>query len=276
MHRKIYIAALAIITMSLSLAAQTLPVDNVSQSLPCLEKNFNIRVVMTVDSASRQPLLSRAQVDQLLEDASHFFSPICISFTACDFEVIPNYSYAVIKREDRRQEMGVVYHYPRRITLFIVDELDQPCGYSELNGLNSRNNAQIYIARSCPDGLPEQYAHHMGTLLGLLDTNNDAGSELADGSNCDTAGDMLCDTPADPFGMVLDTLTNQWGEIADTLLNTYTQDCEFVWLGVDINRDFFNPLTTNIISPYSCKCSFTREQFLKMVENYDSTEYLKY
>ena len=276
MKRVIYLMALLTSLMTYSLSAQTIPVDNVSNSLPCLDKNFNVRVVIPVDSASRVPLLTEDEVDSLLQKASHYFSPICMSFTSCSYDVLANYSYGLIRRADRRQEMSILYHYPRRITLFVVQELDKgKCGYSILDGLNTRNKAQIFVSISCEDGLAEQFAHHMGTLLGLLDTNHDAGSELVNATNCQTAGDQICDTPADPYGMVRDT-TGQWTAIQDSLLKDYTMGCDFVWNGKDENGEFFNPITTNLMSPYPCKCAFTREQFLKMVDNYDCTEHLKY
>ena len=266
-----------LMTTLYNLEAQTLAVDNVSNNLPCLEKNFNVKVVMTVDSAMRQPLLTEEQVEQLLEDASHYFSPICMSFSSCSYDVLPNYSYSQLTRIQRRQEMAIVYHHPRRITLFVVNELhDGLCGYSNLGGLNTRNRAQIFLSRSCADGLAEQFAHHMGTLLGLLDTHHDLGSELADGSNCATHGDRICDTPADPFGMSIDDQQDISDIPLDSLLDIFIHECAFVWEGRDDNEDFYNPNTTNMMSPYPCKCAFTREQFLKMIENYDSTPHLKY
>lgn len=277
MKQNIFLLFLLIICFAVSAQAQTIPVDNVSNNLPCLEKNFNIRVVMTVDSTFRKPHLTDVQVDSLLEAASHYFSPICMSFTSCSYDVIPNYSYSKITRAARREEMAVVYHYPRRITLMVVQELDEgKCGYSKLDGLNTHNDAQIFVALDCDDGLAEQFAQHMGTLLGLLPTNYEVGTELVDGSNCQTAGDMICDTPADPFGLPIVDENAQRQIVPIDSLETYLHGCEFIWLGVDQNIEFYNPITTNMMSPYPCKCAFTREQFLKMLDNYDSTAYLKY
>ncbi len=43
-------------------------------------------------------------------------------------------------------------------------------------------------------------AHEMGHYFGLLHTHETAnGTELVNGTNCGTAGDLLCDTPADGF-----------------------------------------------------------------------------
>ena len=281
MKIKILLFSFTIFIGIINLNAQTLPINEVSSSLPCLDKNFNVRVVVTVDSTNREPLLTEEEINTLLSDASYFFSPICMSFTSCSYDVIPNYSYNNLGTESRRIEMGVVYHYPRRITLFVVEEMSEDtrgkCGYSQLGGLNTRNNAQIFVSRSCSDGLPEQFAHHMGTLLGLLDTNHEPGSELVDGSNCTTAGDMICDTPADSYGVLLNDTKSEWVPVHDTLLvETFLSGCDYKSNGTDINGQFFNPNTTNIMSTYPCKCAFTREQFLKMVDNYDSTNILKY
>ncbi len=255
---------------------QGLPVDNVSTSLPCLDKNFNVRVIMTVDSSTRAALMTEQQVDAILAEASYYFSPICVSLSSCSYDVLPNYAYNKLDSLRRVEEMGIVYHYPRRITLFIVNEVyGSECGYSYYDGLNSRNMARIFVELNCTDTPAQQIAHHVGSLLGLLDTNHRPTEELADGSNCATTGDRICDTPADPFGAWRDDEGN-WREFANPNLAFYADGCEFIWEEKDDAGNFYNPNTTNMMSPYNCKCSFTREQFLRMVENYNNSNYIKY
>jgi hypothetical protein len=59
----------------------------------------------------------------------------------------------------------------------------------------------ILVDASCagiPDN-PSTLAHEMGHYFGLYHTHETGfGLECPDGSNCLTAGDLLCDTPADP------------------------------------------------------------------------------
>lgn len=256
--------------------AQQLPINDVSKSLPCVDKNFNIRVIMTVDSTTRQPLLSHSQVDSILVKASEYFTPICMSFSSCSHDILENYSYNKLSKARRIEEMGIVYHYPRRITLFFVNEVyGNNCGHSYYDGLNSRNKARIYVELFCQDSPAVQIAHHVGSLLGLLETNHSAATELVNGSNCATAGDEICDTPADPYGVDRDT-SGQWMINPKPNMNNYVDGCNFKWLRVDNKGEFYNPMTTNIMSPYHCKCSFTRGQFLRMVDNYNKSNYIKY
>lgn len=255
---------------------QGLPLDNVSKSLPCLEKNFNVRVIMTVDSATRMPLKTSTEIDAILAEASQYFSPICVSLSSCSYDVLENYSYNKLANETRIEEMGIVYHYPRRITLFIVNEIEGfECGYSHYDGLNSRNQALIFVELKCGDNPAQQIAHHMGSLLGLLDTNHGLAEELVDGSNCASAGDQICDTPADPYGMKRDESGN-WTVSEEPGTEGYTIGCDFIWEVKDDKGNYYNPNTTNIMSPYHCKCAFSREQFLRMVDNYNNSSQINY
>ena len=128
-----------------------------------------------------------------------------MSFSSCAFNVIDVWSYNEINNNLRMLEAGVVYSLPRRINVFFVKSIfGSKCGQSYLDGFSTDKEAQIFIELACSDGPAEQLAHHMGILLGLLETNTGFAQELVDGSNCSTTGDLLCDTPADPYGMVRD------------------------------------------------------------------------
>lgn len=95
-------------------------------------------------------------------------------------------------------------------------------------------------------------AHEMGHVLSLAHTHEGGGSELVDGSNCATAGDQVCDTPADPGG-------------------GFT-GCTYTGTAVDANGDPYNPLTNNMMSymASSCRTSFTPGQGDKMREYLNS------
>lgn len=89
-------------------------------------------------------------------------------------------------------------------------------------------------------------AHEMGHCLGLYHTHETAfGSELVDGSNCNGAGDLLCDTPADPG-----------------LSGNVNESCVFTGMMTDGNGDSYNPDVTNTMSyaPFSCRGLFTQDQ----------------
>lgn len=240
-----------------------------SKDLPCVDKVFNLRIIMTKDSSTLQPLLLDQEVNQILKEASTYFDAICMSFTSCDTEVVENYSYSKLSNNYYAEEVGVLYAYPRRINVFFVNEIEftSHCGYSYTNGISIEKQAQIFIElapKNCSDGPAEQLAHHMGRLLGLRPTNFSSGSELVDGSNCDTEGDKICDTPADPF------------PIEGTERDSFFMACEFIWNETDPNGDFYTPSMNNMMSPYPCKCQFTYQQYLKMAQSYSSSPIKQY
>ena len=258
------------------LSGQNTALDNWSNNLPCLEKNFNLRVLMTVDSASRLPLRTQVEIDNILEKVSEYFQPICMSFSSCNYKVIENYSYNNLFDTLRVKEMGIVYGYPKRINLFFVNNVvNADCGYSYLGGFSTRREAQIYVELSCTDEPAEQIAQHMGRLLGLLNTNHEGYTQLANSDNCLTTGDRLCSTPADPYGYTRDA-NNVWKTLENPLSEKYYNDCEFIWEVVDDNGEYYTPSMTNMMSPYPCKCHFTEEQFRIMIGAYQTSPYKQY
>jgi len=128
-------------------------------------------------------------------------------------------------------------------------------------------DANIFVERNCGDDLAAQVAHHMGHTFGLRNTYDQSTIELVDGSNCSTTGDLLCDTPADPFGQTYSTPQEQL-LIEQGLLDTtfFSPDCEFVYEIKDPNGQYYQPDMGNIMSIYPCKCGFTQDQYRLMVE----------
>lgn len=83
--------------------------------------------------------------------------------------------------------------------------------------------------------------HEIGHYFGLMHTHETFyGAELVDGSNCTFAGDMICDTPADP-----------------TLGNTnVSPTCVYTGTVVDGNMMPYMPDVTNIMSYARKECRF--------------------
>ena len=73
---------------------------------------------------------------------------------------------------------------------------------------------------------PSTYPHELGHYFDLFHTHETAfGNELVNGSNCGTAGDLLCDTPADPglSGLVTNACVYT-GNATDSNGDTYVPD----------------------------------------------------
>ncbi|PWI31130.1 hypothetical protein DI383_00200 [Flavobacteriaceae bacterium LYZ1037] len=90
-------------------------------------------------------------------------------------------------------------------------------------------------------------AHEMGHYFGLLHTFETAYAvELVNGSNCDVAGDLLCDTPADGY--------HTYGDASGA-------SCVYS-TGTDTNGDPYAADETQIMSynqPFSCVSNFSPE-----------------
>jgi hypothetical protein len=96
------------------------------------------------------------------------------------------------------------------------------------------------------------FSHEMGHYFNLLHTfDNDLGDECVDESNCGIAGDLICDTPADPTAL---TGGNPQYDPGTCL---YTG----VLLDACGSGNPYAPLMNNILSYYSgCRTAFTAEQ----------------
>ena len=256
----------------ISLHAQ---LHHANQDLPCINKNYNLLAHVAVDSTNREPLYPIEELDTMIMKLNEFFSPICVSFSLCEYNVLEN-DYSLgrvvsqpITKEQQLLELKTRFSLRRRINIFFLDYINnEDCGSSTFKGIFTENDANIYIERACIDSLAEQVAHHLGHTFGLLNTYDPLTIELVDGSNCATTGDFLCDTPADPFGQsIFNATPAELDLIAQNLLNTsFFSSCEFVYEIKDPNGQYYQPDMGNIMSAYPCKCGFTQDQFRLMVE----------
>lgn len=126
----------------------------------------------------------------------------------------------------------------------IVSNGNGLCGYAYYPGGPDR----ILMANDCTTN-GSTLSHEMGHFFHLPHTHGGGNSpdEFVNGTNCQTAGDFICDTPADP------TLSN-------SSVNTA---CIYVGNDLDPNGDPYQPEVKNIMS-YSrknCRNLFSIEQY---------------
>ncbi len=131
------------------------------------------------------------------------------------------------------------------------------CGYSN----NSGRQDTIVMKNDCVTNA-SSLAHEMGHFFSLVHThgpkNDSLTTELVDGSNCDTDGDGICDTPADP-------------KLTDKNVNNF---CEYTGTETDAHGQVFNPDTQNMMS-YSkkgCRTHFTPQQLARMYAFFMTTK----
>ena len=250
------------VTFSPELTAQTL--DTKQAALPCLNKTFSVVAHITRDSMGELNT-TPAAIQEGIDSVNAKFAPICVSFEICEFNIIDNFQYDDIAAQNYDQndwdEMLVKFHRTNRINIFFVTTASFPdmiCGFSDVEGLTATEPNGIVVLKNCVTSGSMAIAHEMGHYFGLLDTFEGNGSELVDGSNCTTEGDLICDTPADPF-VIGDDPVNY----VDVALG-----CRFISEKRDANGTYFEPEVGNIMSEYQdiCRCGFTHQQFQKMAE----------
>lgn len=139
------------------------------------------------------------------------------------------------------------------INMYFVDEIDNTGGPSFTAGYayapaNAVQSTRIVLRNdNVADG--STIVHEMGHHFALLHTFETAvvplpgggfggGAELVNGSNCTTAGDIICDTPADPG-------------FNGTNVNLA---CQYVGTATDANNDLYNPMIENVMSYYPTQC----------------------
>jgi hypothetical protein len=228
--------------------------------LPCVDKKFSVVAHIFLDSLGNAGV-TETQITEAFEGANSDFADICISFEVCEFVYHPNFEYDRHDREQEWEELQVLYHQENRINVFYVNKIEVPekvCGYAGLGQIANTVFSGIVIQKTGGCCGQQTHSHELGHYFGLEHTFEGGGIELADGSNCETAGDGICDTPADPY-------------VHPSPVEDYVDDnCRFIFMGQDANGDYYDPITGNIMSYYpgACTCGFTHGQLKKMALHY--------
>ncbi|MCR6642273.1 MAG: M43 family zinc metalloprotease [Sporocytophaga sp.] len=201
------------------------------------------------------------EISSVLAQVNTLFTPIGMSFTLCQTDYIDNFQYDSLNgigpsvqnlKVDYMKEVAAQYNIERRINMYFMSEFINAykpyCGFA---------GDYIVIKKGCNTQIV--VAHEFGHYFGLLHTFAGNGTELADGSNCNDAGDKVCDTPADPFN--------------ESSPDSYydKSSCQFIYRGRDANNQFYSPDLGNIMSYYtSCVCpKFSHGQLEKMARYYN-------
>lgn len=253
----------SIITFLVSLSLYSALSGQTTDRLPCVDKKFSVVAHIFLDSLGA-PGVSEAQILAIYDNVNADFAPICVSFEVCEFIYHPNFEYDKHRRDTEWDELQVLYHRDNRINVYYVNTIEDPsgaCGYAGLGQISGLSDGGIVIQKtgSCCTAGSKTHSHEFGHYFSLVHTfDTGSGNELADGSNCATAGDGICDTPADPFVE------------GDPVGNYVDGSCHFISMLQDANGDYYDALTGNIMSyyPSTCACSFTHDQLKKMALHY--------
>ncbi len=190
---------------------------------------------------------NQGQVMGMISHLNNYFAnnDLLIEFTLCAFI---DYDTSIDASGSDIQDLAEIYNVPNTINIYVANEM----GSSGASTVTSDvNESWIGVSRFEPSTI----VHEMGHYFGLLHTHNRSwGDELVDGSNCSTAGDRFCDTPADP---------NLNGEVNNS--------CKYIGNETDANGNQYHPDTSNLMSyaHHFCRTNFSEEQKTFMLNTID-------
>lgn len=160
------------------------------------------------------------EVEQEIEKVNQVFAGAGINFFICGTPRI--IQGANIYDFTTGNELNRSYYIPNTINIYFANDLISNsglglCGYAQFPFVDIPENRYVMMNKLCStDGAT--LTHELGHFYGLFHTHETRfGQELVDRSNCTTAGDRICDTPADPNlgSSSLMSGCNYIGEITD-------------------------------------------------------------
>lgn len=199
--------------------------------------------------------MSDAVLKTNLDRMAAFYRPhnICFTFVGRDF--IDNTEWNTNYNTSQIGDLHAVNPHSDAIDIYVHRN----------NFQGSGGNAYNIPSDKCSVAAPSSFnfEHEVGHCLGLLHTFETAnGTECPDGSNCGSAGDLVCDTPADFSGS-----------------ENFSSGCNFTGtqtLTCNGGTFSYNPPTSNIMSYWAgCYSNFTANQATRMINTINSTTFLQ-
>lgn len=205
-----------------------------------------------VAQSNQQNALSQTSLNKVISDLNEYFLPANVQFFVCSTRLIANDDYFDFNK-GLESEITNQHNVDNTLNLYFVNNIVSSsglvCGYAYLP---SADKDHIFMTNNCVEN-GTTHLHEVGHYFGLFHTHgkyaNEPNEELVDGSNCMTAGDDVCDTPADP-----------------NVLNLSDSDCNYSGNLKDANGDSYQPEPRNIMSygNNSCRDFLTDGQYQRI------------
>lgn len=224
--------------------------DNISKIASQSDEIINFKIQFHVGRKTNHTGgLDENTIQEVLLDLNKAFAPANIRFNACEeIDYIDNDAYYVFHGPQESTLINL-YNNPQAINVYYFQKVyEDESETTSWAGYSYYPHANINFIVIDNDYALLTTAHEMGHFFNLLHTHEKKyGCELVNGTNCMTAGDLCCDTPADP-GLGSDNINSQcqyFGQERDSLGQTY------------------HPDPTNLMSyaPKHCRSIFTSGQY---------------
>lgn len=201
--------------------------------------------------------LTLTQLNDAMQIVNDYYAHANIHFFVAQTYEIHSSRYFDFNTSDE-SAMGLKYDVQNAINIYFTNSVGDNqgtyCGYAYFPGGPDR----ILMDNSCAingSTLPHEIGHFFTLYHTHGKDNSQLTDELVNGSNCTTAGDEICDTPADP----------------QLSFNNVNGSCIYTGSAKDANGDLFTPDPKNIMSyaRKECRNVFTAAQYSRMNAAYD-------
>ncbi len=198
------------------------------------------------------------RVDLAISDLNNHVADINMEFFRLgDFIFIDDDSFAIVPdnefQRDLLRQQGPV---EGTLNVWFVPELTGLCGQSSFTFSDAQG---ILMDNDCTATGSDRatFSHEVGHYFNLFHTFETAlGTECVGGSNCDSAGDLICDTPAD-FGRTCENGSTAVNASCELVCTTESDLCG--------SGEFYDPPIRNFMSYTRQRCTteFTAEQLAR-------------
>lgn len=196
--------------------------------------------------------VTNAQITNAMTELNSAYAAANVQFYECSRKYVNSDTYYNFDKSEENA-MANGNEVANVINIFYVNTATYSgysvCGYAYFPGGRDR----IVMKNSCLTN-GSTFIHEFGHYLSLYHTHQ-SGNELVNGSNCSTAGDRICDTPADP----------------KLNYSNVNSSCTYIGTATDANGDTYAPNPRNVMS-YSrkyCRDFFSPQQLARI--NYSAT-----
>lgn len=217
--------------------------------------------------------ISDEDLRKSLDNANKFYEAVKIKFDLCEIKYVDNddiYNHNFSSTSDNNDTAGASYtildvenrNVKNKLNIYFVPKSNTSWAWRP----NKNKKKQHLIMFNVQAKNKSTLAHELGHWLDLMHTHgpNDRTEELVDGSNCNSKGDRVCDTPADPKLSGLVNSRCVFDIEKAKLSNRYK----------DVNDSIFKPDTRNVMA-YThkpCRSRFTLGQINRMHAAYKGTK----